>query len=148
MVSIMDEGKVLANVEADTAWLNMIQAIITRMSNYGFIIKGWGLTVATGLIALTVNDPSNEYFALLSLLPVVVFWVLDAWFLRTENRFRNFYNWARKKSSLEHDFIIDINHSDLQKVDNIILFMFRKTVGIFWITLIIVGCGVWVILND
>ena len=80
-----------AELNARIAWLQMIQAVITRMSNYGFMLKGWGVTIIAALLALAVGEGENAKLALLGFLPLILFWWLDGWFLQTEERFRNLY---------------------------------------------------------
>ena len=74
--------------------LEMIQAIVTRMAGNSFLIKGWTVTVAAALVALAAKE-SEARFALVSLLPVLSFWGLDAYFLRYERLFRCLYDHVR-----------------------------------------------------
>lgn len=70
--------------------LEWLQAIITRMAANSFLIKGWATTVCAALLALAAKD-SDRRFALLALYPAVVFWCLDANYLRLERVFRKKY---------------------------------------------------------
>lgn len=75
------------------AYLAMIQLIITRMGANSFILKGWNVTLVSALFALSVKD-SNTRFVMVAFLPSVVFWVLDAYYLRQERLFRKLYEEA------------------------------------------------------
>ena len=77
-----------------TKHLELIQGIISRMAQVSFIIKGWTLTLVAGLLALAVNANCSSY-AFLALLPAMLFWVLDAYYLRQERLFRSLYDEVR-----------------------------------------------------
>lgn len=78
-------------VEVDRAdWhkhMDYVQAIIARLANNSFVMKGWALTLTSALLgfAATRSDP---LLAFLALVIVVAFWFLDAYFLRQERAFR------------------------------------------------------------
>ena len=71
--------------------LDYIQNVINRMANNSFLIKGWTITFISLLFILGVND-SNYWLLVLSLLPLICFWNLDAYYLRQERLFRELYN--------------------------------------------------------
>jgi hypothetical protein len=68
--------------------LKMIQTIIGRMAQNSFVLKGWSVTLATGLVAAGAASGKDPRLILLALLPVLVFWGLDAFYLRQERLFR------------------------------------------------------------
>jgi hypothetical protein len=78
--------------------LEFIQAVVSRLANNSFLMKGWALTVA-GLIFGFAVEQGSWRIAAAGLLPVVVFWGLDAYFLRQERLFRKLYDAARKPDS-------------------------------------------------
>lgn len=67
--------------------LRMIQAIIGRMGQNSFLLKGWSVTLTVGILAAATAG-REVGFALLALLPALVFWGLDAFYLRQERLFR------------------------------------------------------------
>lgn len=67
--------------------LKMIQAAISRMAQNSFLLKGWSVTLATGILAVAVGE-KRQAFAWLGLLPALAFWGLDAFYLRQERLFR------------------------------------------------------------
>ena len=71
--------------------LEFIQAVITRMNTNSFQIKGWMVTIAAAVLALFAST-QNRSFVLCGLLPTVLFWCLDAYYLTQERRFRGLYN--------------------------------------------------------
>ncbi len=74
--------------------LKMIQSVIARMAQNSFLVKGWSVTLVTAVMALTLRD-SNKGFVLLALYPALVFWGLDAYYLRQERLFRELYDTVR-----------------------------------------------------
>jgi hypothetical protein len=68
----------------------MIQAIISRLAQNSFLLKGWSVTIASAMVALALSDKTKPY-AGLALFPAVVFWGLDAYYLRQERLFRELH---------------------------------------------------------
>lgn len=42
--------------------LEMIQAVINRMANNSFMLKGWTVTLVAGIFALASKDADKMYF--------------------------------------------------------------------------------------
>ena len=74
--------------------LEMVQANIARMSNHSASLKNYCVTLVTALcgFAVTLHRP---LVALVALLPIVVFALLDAQYLRVERRFRGLFDAIR-----------------------------------------------------
>ena len=83
----MDESKI-RNLE-------MIQEIINRMANNSFLIKGWSITIAGVLFSLNIESLCESIYFLICFL-IVLFWLLDAYYLQLERQYRNLYNCCRK----------------------------------------------------
>lgn len=71
--------------------LEFVQAVITRMNTNSFQIKSWSVTIIAALLAVYAST-KNELFILISLIPTTVFWLLDAYYLMQERKFRGLYN--------------------------------------------------------
>ena len=71
--------------------LEFIQAVITRMNNNSFQMKGWMVAIMTGLLAVYAST-ENERFVLVAIVPTVIFWFLDTYYLWQERKFRGVYN--------------------------------------------------------
>jgi hypothetical protein len=71
--------------------LDYIQAVITRMNANSFQLKGWTVTLVSALLALSASA-KNQYFVLVAILPTLIFWALDAYYLQQERKFRGVYN--------------------------------------------------------
>ena len=86
--------------------LQMLQSVVTRMAGNSFLLKGWSVTLASALFALAA-DKANVYFVYLAYFPVVMFWVLDGYFLRQERLFRKLYDRVRGAPDNAIDYSMD-----------------------------------------
>jgi len=86
-------------------FLEMIQNIITRMSTNSFMLKGWAVTLVAGTFAL-LNIESNNLVFLIAYIPVVLFWLLDSYYLQLERKYRRLYNNTLENPYDEVDFKI------------------------------------------
>lgn len=91
--------------------LEMIQAVITRLSSNSFLIKGWTVALLAGLFALAAKD-ANQHFTAVAYFPLLAFWFLDAYFLRAEWRYRGLFNHVRKLEDANIDFLMDADGYD------------------------------------
>ena len=91
-----DDEKVIKHLE-------MIQAVINRLAGNSFSIKTWSITVIAALIFFIARSdmPLNCFFWFF-IIPVILFWALDGYFLGQEKMFRDVYNAVRVKT--ETDF--------------------------------------------
>lgn len=71
--------------------LELIQGIINRMSGSLFYLKGWAITLIAGLFALSAKESTQDYFYI-AFFPVIIFWILDGYFLSHERAFRHLYD--------------------------------------------------------
>ena len=96
-------------MEAKHKHLDFIQAIISRHAKNSFVIKGWTVTILAALLALAAKS-SEEGYAIVALLPAIVFWGLDAYFLWQERLFRKMYADVRKKEDGEIDYSLQTSN--------------------------------------
>ena len=75
--------------------LEFIQAVVTRLGNSSFLIKGWTLTIAAAFFAVLAAK-LNWGVAAVGLIPILGFWFLDGLFLRNERLFRHLYDDVRQ----------------------------------------------------
>jgi len=88
--------------ESHVAHLGMIQGVINRMASNSFALKALAVTISAAIIAITgtqQNSPTSISYA--GLLPVVVFWLMDAKYLRLERLYRKLYDHIRKGEDFE-----------------------------------------------
>jgi hypothetical protein len=107
--------------------LEMIQAIITRMAGNSFLIRGWSVTLVSALFALSAKD-ADRAFVVVGYFPCVLFWVLDAYYLSQERKFRSLYESLRAKVTT--DFGMDTASSATSR-DSWESSFFSKTILMF-----------------
>lgn len=71
--------------------LEFIQDSINRFASNSFQMKGWMLTIVSALLGFYANF-NNTKFALVAILPVLIFWGLDSYYLQLERQLRGIYN--------------------------------------------------------
>jgi hypothetical protein len=102
--------------EDERQYLQMMQDNIARMANNSANCKNWMVMIVAAIFAVSCGLTEMNWWLLLTLLPIVLFWRLDAFYLRLErgmrNRLRLFLN------------IVHSDNMDFQKY-NIALFNFR-----------------------
>lgn len=95
-------------LEADRVkHLEFIQAVITRLGNSSFLIKGWALTISAAFFAVLANRLSWK-ISLTAFVPLLVFWLLDAYYLRQERLFRCLYDEVRRTNSDVEPFSMNV----------------------------------------
>lgn len=74
--------------------LEFIQSVITRMAGNSFLIKGWMVTLVSALFALAAKD-ANPRYVWVTFVAILVFWLLDGFYLAQERQYRGLYNAVR-----------------------------------------------------
>ena len=84
------------------AHLAMLQGIITRMGSNSFTLKALAATFGSAAVAVmaTVETPS-PYYAVAAVVPMIIFWLMDAQYLRLERAYRKLYELVRKGEEIE-----------------------------------------------
>jgi hypothetical protein len=93
--------------------IDIVQNVITRMGTNSFLVKGWAITLIVASLLIT----GSSYQHLVAFLPLFVFWIYDAYFLRVERLYRKLNDWLidnRLKNKSE-DFLLNINKSSLEE---------------------------------
>ena len=73
----------------DRQYLQMMQDNIARMANNSANCKTWMVTIVTGLCAIGCSIKDMNGWIFLAIIPVVVFWYLDTFYLQMERKMRN-----------------------------------------------------------
>ena len=80
----------MANYETqDLQYLQMMQENITRMAGNSANAKTWLVTIVTGFFAIGCSIKNLDWWLLLAIIPIVVFWYIDAYYLSLERALRN-----------------------------------------------------------
>src|SRR5258708_64837 len=121
---------ILNFVEADRGeHLKMVQEIISRLATCSFQLKGWVVTLAAALVVFLKGE-ADPIYLFVPALPVIAFWLLDAWYLRQERLFRRLYDDVRCKKG-EADFAMD-TRPFRNAVGSVMRIAFSRTVILFY----------------
>ena len=128
--------------------LEFIQGVVNRLGSNAFLLKGWSMTVlVAGSLLMVRLRPDRPLLALMLLVPVLGFWLLDAYFLWQERLFRAEYDRVRKQDKT--DFAMNpMQHRGKPKLRWASTF-FSRTLVIFYIidmvfVSVLVGSLCWV----
>jgi hypothetical protein len=126
--------------------LELIQGVIGRLANDSFLMKGWALTVSGAFFGFSVKD-LDWRVALVGLMPLVVFWGLDGYFLSRERMFRALYDAVRRGDASVEPFSMDyIEFKQRGPVSNgWRASLWSKTIAIFYIPILGVGIALVVV---
>lgn len=94
--------------------LEMIQAVVARLGNDSFVVKGWAITVAGAFfgIALSKND-ARVAFA--GIIPTFGFYALDVYFLQAERLFRVLFDQVRLEDPHVEPFFMGATSATFRK---------------------------------
>lgn len=109
--------------------IDLIQAVVTRMANTSFLIKGWTVTMMTFIFATKCEPKALP----LVFVPILLFWVLDAYFLQQERLYRKLYQWVVENRMFSENYLFSLSTARVQDQNRpIIRIMFSTTLGVFY----------------
>lgn len=123
--------------------LEFIQAVINRMANTSFLLKGWTLSIIAGLFALNYKDPQSTPVIILGFISIIIFWLLDGYFIKQERLFRSLYDEVRQKTEQQINFSMHTGHlvgdcnTLFQSVFSVLLALFYFPLLVFILIFII-----------
>jgi len=123
--------------------IEVIQRIIDRMASNCFLIRGWTVT----LVVVTLLIKGDRCQAFIAFVPLVAFWVLDAYFLGQERMYRKLCECVRENRMKTDEHLFDMDAQRFKKeVASIPRIMFSVTLLVFYATM--AGLvGVYVVLR-
>lgn len=114
--------------------IDLIQGCINRMASNSFLIKGWTLSIFAGVTAITKGENLNDVALLIctTLVPFVCFWILDAYFLQTERKYRKMYSdRLEKRKNEDYSNLYDLNPNNY-KVECLFRVMWSISLQLFY----------------
>lgn len=87
--------------------LEMIQGIINRMANNSFKLKEWSVLVMIAVYSFASKN--NNSAVIITLIPLIVFWFLDTYYLMLERKFKLLYDNVRIKDPKDIDFNMNLD---------------------------------------
>ena len=110
--------------------IDIIQDIIKRMAFNSFMIKGWAITLVVVTLLLKGTE---KYQVWIAFIPLVVFWFLNAYFLRQERMYIILYDWVINNRLNTEEHLFDMKTRRFKKeVQSIPRIMFSITLGWFY----------------
>ena len=71
-------------------YIELVQSIISRLANNSFLLKGWTITLIAAIFSL--SDKIMKNFNFIIYIFILLFWILDSYYLYQERLYRNLYN--------------------------------------------------------
>ncbi len=113
--------------------IDLIQSCIKRMASNSFLIKGWTVSLIAVVLALTKDKVDFLFISIVLLIPVLGFWYLDTFFLRTEKMYRMMYKWVIENRLSSEERMYELNPQRYKaEVNSSIKIMFSVTLRIFY----------------
>ncbi|HEY0460529.1 MAG TPA: hypothetical protein VGC97_15440 [Pyrinomonadaceae bacterium] len=110
--------------------LELIQAVINRLANNSFLVKGWCVTLVAAVLGLLSKD-TNKRLIIIVYFPIIMFWILDAYFLYQEKLFRNLYDKVRNTDNEQINLSMNAHEINENKINWIDSF-FSNTMLLFY----------------
>ena len=85
------------------SYLNILQGIITRLASNSANCKTWCISLVSAILVV-IADKNKPNYAWIALIPIVLFFLLDSYYLGQERSFRDIYN----------KFISDLHSGDVE----------------------------------
>lgn len=122
--------------------LQLAQGVVTRLATNSFLVKGWGLTVASALFGFGSARAEKPLVAL-GLLVTVSFALLDAYYLFLERSFRKLYDAIRRDEvelfSLDYTIVLSKDSTRRAKFAGVLTTLGSGSVWLFYAPLLIAG---------
>jgi hypothetical protein len=100
------------------------------MAFNSFMIKGWAITLV--VVSLLLKG-TEKYQVWIAFIPLLVFWFLDAYFLRQERMYRILYDWVINNRLKTEEYLFDMKTRRFEnEVQSIPRIMFSITLGWFY----------------
>jgi hypothetical protein len=123
--------------------LKMIQDVVTRLAKNSFALKGWSVTIVSGLLALSTAVADRIAVMIIAIVPLLIFWILDGYYLDQERRFRILYDEVRPREEAD----INFSMAPTGATAGWLAAMFSRTILTFYAALLIVTVAMIVLLS-
>ena len=113
--------------------LEMIQAVINRLGNNSFRVKGGSLAILITVALLAARGPIDQpdVLSLIVLIPIILgFWTLDGYFLWKERLFQQIYEEVRQQT--DTDFNMDVSKHKINPKCSWASTIFSVTLVVFY----------------
>ena len=87
--------------------LEFIQGVINRLATNSFQMKGWSVVLVAAILVLLARE-DRLTAAYIALVPILIFWALDGYFLWQERLYRALYDHVRTLEEAQIDFAMNV----------------------------------------
>jgi hypothetical protein len=127
--------------------LEILQQVITRMATNSFLVKGWSVTLLSAIFAIAASKDGLHQIVWVGFLPLVMFWMLDGFFLRQERLYRKLWEGVcAQAQDTPTDFNMDTS-AVAAEVQSWLQVSLSQTLGLFHGALAIVLIIVFILVN-
>lgn len=114
--------------------LLMIQGVIDRMGKNSFSLKEWTIGIMIAIFAFAGENTHKA--VIITLIPLIVFWFLDAYYLMLEKKFRALYDDVRLRDEDSIDFNMNfdniiLNMKDVKKYSYFNIFLSKSIIPFY-----------------
>lgn len=95
------------NAPSVTSYLTILQGVINRMATNSASCKTWCITLVSAVVII-IADKGKPNYVWISVVPIVLFLVLDSYYLGLERQFRTVYNEFIRKLHLGKATVDDV----------------------------------------
>ena len=124
----------------------IIQNTINRLASNSFLIKAWTITLIGSISILTFSILNTIIFTVLIGI-VIVFWILDSYYLKMERLYRELYqDNVDKFNTLDRRneiLLFDMKTEIYKNKVKLVKVIFSKTESLFYLSL---ACGLLILL--
>lgn len=119
--------------------LEFIQGVINRLAANSFQMKGWSVVLVAAILVLLAREGRLDA-ALIALVPILVFWGLDGYFLWQERLYRALYDHVRTLREGDTDFSMNATRFRVGYKRSWPAATLSRTLLCFYVALITVVC--------
>jgi len=144
---MIDQDNIHKNI---SEYFKIIQDVIKRMGQNSFLIKAWCITIFAGIFSFTYSF-INIIIVGVILFIIIIFWVLDSYYLYLETLFRDYYNKKVEEynddEKREHLKLFKIDLKAIKKQENnFIEYIFSISEILFYVPLLSINIVLIIIL--
>lgn len=129
--------------EDERLYLQFLQNNIAKMNSNSSQVKGWCITIVTALLAIFAAI-KNPLFLIICLVPIIMFWFLDAKYLQQEHKFVEMYNsYIKDTESKPNTYEMPMN-SYAKGLKGFFKALFSWAAGPVYGLIVIMVIGIWI----
>lgn len=129
------------DTNAVQSYLTILQGVINRMATNSANCKTWCITLVSAITVVTADNTKPDYI-FIGTIPILLFSLLDSYYLGLERSFRNSYNEFINKlhngqAQVEDIYIVNPDGGLGKRIQSTLSALFSFSIGPFYILLIL-----------